>query len=85
MKRSLGAEVWIRRILGIAVLAGVAAVAFGLDRGMLTRLSLASTSNLEQRLLSTLPTPDPTKRPVDAARQQTRQMMMSAGGSTLTA
>jgi cytochrome c biogenesis protein CcdA/thiol-disulfide isomerase/thioredoxin len=51
MKRSLGAEEWIRRILGLAVLAGVVAVAFGLDRGLLTRLSLASTSNLEQGLL----------------------------------
>jgi cytochrome c biogenesis protein CcdA/thiol-disulfide isomerase/thioredoxin len=51
MKRSLGAEEWIRRILGVAVLAAVAAVAFGLDRGVLTRLSLASTGGLEQRLL----------------------------------
>jgi cytochrome c biogenesis protein CcdA/thiol-disulfide isomerase/thioredoxin len=51
MKRSLGAEEWIRRILGIAVLAGVVAVAFGLDRGLLTRLSLAGTSNLEQGLV----------------------------------
>ncbi len=51
MKRSLGVEEWIRRILGVAVLAAVAAVAFGLDRGVLTRLSLASTSGLEQRLV----------------------------------
>jgi cytochrome c biogenesis protein CcdA/thiol-disulfide isomerase/thioredoxin len=51
MKRSLGAEEWIRRILGIAILAGVVAVAFGLDRGVLSRLSLASTSGLEQRLV----------------------------------
>jgi cytochrome c biogenesis protein CcdA/thiol-disulfide isomerase/thioredoxin len=51
MKRSLGAEEWVRRILGVAILAGVVAVAFGLDRGVLTRLSLASTSGLEQRLL----------------------------------
>jgi cytochrome c biogenesis protein CcdA/thiol-disulfide isomerase/thioredoxin len=51
MKRSLGAEVWIRRILGVFVLAGVVAVAFGLDRGILTRFSLASTSGVEQRLL----------------------------------
>src|SRR6201994_2998215 len=49
MKRSLGAEEWIRRILGVAVLAGVVAVAFGLDRGVLTQLSLSSTANLEQR------------------------------------
>src|ERR1035441_810295 len=52
MKRSLGAEIWVRRILGVAVLAGVAAVAFGLDRGVLTRVSLAGTSNLEQRLVA---------------------------------
>jgi len=51
MKRSLGAEEWIRQALGIAVLAGVVAVAFGLDRGILTRLSLASTSGIEQQLL----------------------------------
>ena len=46
LKRSLGAEVWIRSILGVAVLAGVAAIAFGLDRGLLTQISLASTSGL---------------------------------------
>jgi cytochrome c biogenesis protein CcdA/thiol-disulfide isomerase/thioredoxin len=51
MKRSLGAEVWIRRVLGVAVLIGVAAVAFGVDRGVLTRLSLASTSGIEQKLI----------------------------------
>ncbi len=51
MKRSLGAEEWIRRALGVAVLAGVVAVAFGLDRGILTRLSLSSSANLEQRLV----------------------------------
>lgn len=54
MKRSLGAEEWIRRILGVAVLLGVVAVAFHLDRGLLTRLSLASTSGLEQRLIDRL-------------------------------
>jgi cytochrome c biogenesis protein CcdA len=32
LKRSLGAEVWIRRVLGVAVLAGVAVVAFGTRR-----------------------------------------------------
>jgi cytochrome c biogenesis protein CcdA/thiol-disulfide isomerase/thioredoxin len=51
MKRSLGAEEWVRRILGVAVLAAVAAVALGLDRGFLTRVSLANTSGLEQRLV----------------------------------
>jgi cytochrome c biogenesis protein CcdA/thiol-disulfide isomerase/thioredoxin len=54
MKRSLGAEEWVRRILGVAVLAAVIAVAFGLDRGILTRISLASTSGVEQKLLDRL-------------------------------
>ena len=44
MKRSLGAGEWIRRGLGVAVLAGVAAIALGLDTGFLTAISIASTS-----------------------------------------
>jgi cytochrome c biogenesis protein CcdA/thiol-disulfide isomerase/thioredoxin len=51
MKRSLGVGNWIRRGLGVAVLAAVAAIAFGLDTGFLTRVSLAGTASLEQGLL----------------------------------
>ncbi len=51
MKRSLGAGEWVRRALGVLVLAGVAAIAFGLDTGFLTRVSLASTSRFEQGLV----------------------------------
>ncbi len=54
MKRSLGAGVWIRRGLGAAVLLGVAAIALGLDTGVLARLSLAGTSGLEARLIDRL-------------------------------
>jgi len=55
MKRSLGAEEWIRRGLGLAVLAGVVAVASGWDTGILRRISLAGgTSGLEQRLVDRL-------------------------------
>ena len=54
LKRSLGAEVWIRRVLGVAVLVGVAAIALGLDRGLLTQLSLSSTSGVEQSLVDRL-------------------------------
>ena len=41
MKRSLGVGEWVRRGLGVLVLAGVAAIALGLDTGLLTRLSQA--------------------------------------------
>src|ERR1700721_493174 len=51
MKKSLGAEVWIRRGLGVAVLIGVVAIALGWDTGILRRLSLSSTSGIEQELL----------------------------------
>jgi cytochrome c biogenesis protein CcdA/thiol-disulfide isomerase/thioredoxin len=54
LKRSLGAEEWIRRALGAAVLIAVIAVAFGLDRGILTRVSLAGASGVEQKLLDGL-------------------------------
>lgn len=78
LKRSLGAEVWIRRALGFAVLAGVGAIALGFDRGLLTQLSLSSTSGLEQSLVNRLQTkPAPAKNDVPA------MMMMSsnAGGN----
>jgi cytochrome c biogenesis protein CcdA/thiol-disulfide isomerase/thioredoxin len=71
LKRSLGAEVWIRSILGVAVLAGVVAIAFGLDRGVLTQLSLASTSGVEQSLLDRLHPAAPQKAPA-------MMMMMSS-------
>jgi cytochrome c biogenesis protein CcdA/thiol-disulfide isomerase/thioredoxin len=54
LKRSLGIGEWIRRGLGVAVLAAVAAIGFGLDTGFLTRVSLASTAPLEQRLLDSI-------------------------------
>jgi cytochrome c biogenesis protein CcdA/thiol-disulfide isomerase/thioredoxin len=51
MKKSLGAEEWIRRGLGVAVLVGVVAIALGWDTGILRKLSLSSTSGIEQELL----------------------------------
>jgi cytochrome c biogenesis protein CcdA/thiol-disulfide isomerase/thioredoxin len=54
MKKSLGAEEWIRRGLGAAVLVGVVAIALGWDTGILRRLSLSSTSDIEQKLIDRL-------------------------------
>src|ERR1700761_3574748 len=59
MKRSIGAGEWIRRSLGAAVLVAIVAIAFGLDTGFLTNLSVGSTTSLEQSLLDKL-RPQPT-------------------------
>ena len=53
MKNSLGAGEWIRRGLGVAVLLGVVAIAFGLDTGILSRLSLAGTAGIDSPPLRT--------------------------------
>ncbi|MBU1359706.1 MAG: cytochrome c biogenesis CcdA family protein [Gammaproteobacteria bacterium] len=50
MKRSLGVGEWFRRALGVAVLAGVAAIALGLDTGLLAQLSSGTTDTLEKTL-----------------------------------
>jgi cytochrome c biogenesis protein CcdA/thiol-disulfide isomerase/thioredoxin len=54
LKRSLGAEEWIRRALGGAVVAGALAIAFGLDTGFLARVSTPSTTRLEDALFGRL-------------------------------
>jgi cytochrome c biogenesis protein CcdA/thiol-disulfide isomerase/thioredoxin len=51
LKKSLGAGEWIRRGLGVAVLAGAVVIGLGLDTGLLTRISAGSTQRLEQALL----------------------------------
>ena len=51
LKKSLGTGEWIRRGLGIAVLAAVVAIVFGWDSTVLTRLSLNGTNSLEQSLI----------------------------------
>jgi len=54
MKRSLHVGEWVRRGLGAAVLVAVVAIALGLDKDFLTRVSLASTVPLEESLLDKL-------------------------------
>jgi cytochrome c biogenesis protein CcdA/thiol-disulfide isomerase/thioredoxin len=84
MKRSLGAEEWIRRILGAAILAGVVAVAFGLDRGILTQLSLSSTAGLEQRLVDRLH-PQPMQPMAANDETMAGQNQMMAGNDAMMA
>lgn len=54
MKRSIGAGEWLRRGLGGTMLAGVVAIALGLDTGILARVSTASTGDIEQALVNRL-------------------------------
>ncbi|HDR9059468.1 TPA: cytochrome c biogenesis protein DipZ [Burkholderia vietnamiensis] len=54
MKRSLGAGEWIRRGIGVALLAGVGAIALGADTGALAQLSTVTTGSLETKLVARL-------------------------------
>ncbi|RON18503.1 cytochrome C biogenesis protein [Pseudomonas brassicacearum] len=71
MKRSIGAGEWVRRGLGAAMLAGVAAIALGLDTGILARVSTASTGGIEQALVGRLAGKSPNNSGA----------MMAAGGA----
>lgn len=51
LKRSLGVGEWFRKGLGVAVLAGVMAVALGLDTGLLAQLSSGKGEPIEKALL----------------------------------
>src|ERR1700727_2526287 len=73
LKRSLGAGEWVRRGLGVAVLAAGGALAFRLRNELLARVSLAGTSRIEQVLLDKAGGPG-GGRPGGA--------MMMAGGNT---
>lgn len=65
MKASLGVGEWVRRGLGVLVLVGVAAIALGLDTGLLTRLSAGGTNRIEQGLLARAGAGAPEARRVD--------------------
>ncbi len=54
LKKSLGVDQLVKKALGFAVLLGVIAVAFNLDRTVLTRISKIETSSVENRLLSAI-------------------------------
>jgi len=83
MKRSLGAGEWIKRGLGVAVLAGVAAIALGLDTGVLTRVSLAGGNRLEQSLIDkAMPQPE-TKRAAKGETLPIEGKLPSLDGATL--
>lgn len=67
MKGSLRMGVWVRRAAGVAVLAGVGAIALGLDTGLLSQLSAGTTSALEQALVEKIDAPKPLPPPASSA------------------
>lgn len=83
MKRSLHTGEWVRRAAGAAVLVGVGAIALGLDTGLLARLSVGTTSQLEQALVEKIkqsnkpqPPREPRAEPV-ALREDTGLVRVS--------
>ncbi|MEX3775649.1 cytochrome c biogenesis protein DipZ [Pseudomonas sp. MYb118] len=86
MKRSIGAGEWLRRGLGAAILAGVAAIALGLDTGLLARVSTASTGGIEQALVERLAGKSPRNSSAMMAQKTSAAGAMKAadtGASTL--
>jgi cytochrome c biogenesis protein CcdA/thiol-disulfide isomerase/thioredoxin len=80
LKSSLGAGEWVRRSLGVAVLLAVAAIAFGFDSTVLTRLSLAGTNRWEQSLIEAIK-PDAAPHSGSATMAMSNSSM--AGGNTM--
>jgi cytochrome c biogenesis protein CcdA/thiol-disulfide isomerase/thioredoxin len=82
LKRSLGTGEWIRRGLGVAVLLAVAAILFGWDSTVLTRLSLNGTNSLEQSLIDKINPREPGAAGGSMAMSNSKSdghaMMMSA-------
>ncbi len=77
MKRGLGAEEWVRRGLGIAVVTGVVVIALGWDTRFLSQFNFLNTAGAEQKLLAKL------DKPAAAAHvlQQESDMPSLAGAS----
>jgi cytochrome c biogenesis protein CcdA/thiol-disulfide isomerase/thioredoxin len=67
LKRSLFFDVWIRRVLGAAVIAGAIAIALGWDTGLLTKFSFVNTAKAEEHLIGTLGSGKASLIPVSAA------------------
>jgi len=62
MKRGLGAEEWVRRGLGVAVVAGVVVIMLGWDIRFLSQFAYINTANAEQKLIAQL-TQQPVAKP----------------------
>jgi cytochrome c biogenesis protein CcdA/thiol-disulfide isomerase/thioredoxin len=57
MKLSLRFDIWIRRVLGAAVIVGVVAIALGWDTSLLAKFSFVNTATAEEHLIHALGSP----------------------------
>ncbi len=80
MKRTLAFEVWIRRGLGVAVILGVIAIAFGWDTNLLTKFSFVNTAKAETHLISVLRGEKPTVMAASPARAADTQPVLDDEG-----
>jgi cytochrome c biogenesis protein CcdA/thiol-disulfide isomerase/thioredoxin len=78
LKKSLGTGEWVRRALGVAVLAAVVAIVFHWDTSVLTRLSLNGTNSLEQSLLDKIGPQNPGAAGGSMAMKNTMAMSNTA-------
>ncbi|MEO7325260.1 MAG: cytochrome c biogenesis protein DipZ [Dokdonella sp.] len=83
MKKSLGAGEWIRRGLGLAVLAGVVAISLGLDTGLLTRFSLARTGGFESALVDAIRPRSATAQEASGGAESTSEPSKASSAATL--
>jgi cytochrome c biogenesis protein CcdA/thiol-disulfide isomerase/thioredoxin len=81
MKRGLGAEEWLRRGLGVAVLAGVVAIALGWDTRFLSQFEFLNTAGTEQKLIAQLNRPAALQN-TNATGEASLPLMPSLDGAT---
>ena len=83
MKRGLGAEEWLRRGLGVAVLVGVVAIALGWDTRFLSQFEFLNTAGTEQKLIAKLAKPAALQQSGTAVPDEASlPMMPSFAGAT---
>jgi cytochrome c biogenesis protein CcdA/thiol-disulfide isomerase/thioredoxin len=78
MKRSLHTGEWVRRVAGVAVLVGVGAIALGLDTGVLSQLSVGTTSALEKALVEKIDMPKPQPHAQPQSQSQSGPLVETA-------
>ncbi len=81
MKRGLGAEEWLRRGLGVAVLVGVMAIALGWDTRFLSRFEFLNTAGTEQKLIAQQAKPTALQHTIVSAETRL-PLMPSFDGAT---